>query len=247
MFFIQMLTFLSNPGNCNNLESSNLLEQITIVGPNSIFITITTSFFISLVLSLQIVKEFLYLNAINLVGSVLIFSFIRELSPVLTSIVVIGKIGSFFTAEIATMVVTEQIDSLFILGISPIYYLIVPRVLAVTLLLPVLNLFSVCTSFISSAFICFVFYLISPQLFFLSISYRLLVIDLFKSTIKAIVFGFFISLVSCAWGLTTKGGAKGVGISTTSSVIVCLLLIFVLNCILSYLMFNDSVSSFEML
>nr|ARW69871.1 hypothetical protein [Polysiphonia teges] len=244
--FIKVLTLLVNTNIFLYLDYRNFLEQIIVVGPNSLFITVTTSFFISLVLSLQIVKEFLYLNAINLVSSVLVLSFIRELSPVLTSIIVIGKIGSFFTSEIATMVVTDQIDALLILGINPVYYLIAPRVFAVTLLLPILNLFSIFTSFLSSAFICFVLYLISPQLFFLSISYKFLLSDLIKSITKAVIFGLCVSIVSCVWGITAKGGSQGVGLSTTSSVIVSLLLIFILNFILSYLMFSDLTSSFEM-
>lgn len=165
--FVKLLVFLINPDIFSNMSYKNLIKQIIIVGPESLFITMTTSFFISLVLSLQVVKEFLYLGADNLVSSMLAISFIRELSPVITSIIIIGKVASFFTAELATMVVTEQIDALFVLGISPIYYLILPRILATTLILPFLHLFSLFTSFMSSSFICFVLYNLEPSFFFL--------------------------------------------------------------------------------
>ncbi len=168
--FLKILGSLVNPLILISINKKKLFDQIIIAGPKSLLITAMTSFFISLVFSLQIVKEFLYLNATDLVGSMLAISFIREMSPVLTSIVVIGKVGSFFTSEIATMYFTEQIDSLIILGINPIEYLIIPRVIAVLIMLPILNLFSVLTSFISCSFICFIIYSINP-LFFLILYY----------------------------------------------------------------------------
>lgn len=164
--FLKILLFFLNPNTLISMNFKNLLEQSIIVGPNSLLITMVTSFFISLVLNLQVVKEFLYLNASDLVGSMLAISFIRELSPVLTSIIVIGKIGSFFTSELATMVVTEQIDALLLLGVNPITYLILPRIFAVTLILPLLHIFSVFTSFMSSAFICFTLYGLDSHFFF---------------------------------------------------------------------------------
>lgn len=157
-----MLNIVSN----KVLDYRNFLYCIQNAGFDVLLINIITSFFISLVLSLQIVKEFLYLDAAHLVSSILALSFIRELSPVLTAIIIIGKVGSLFTSEIGTMVVTEQIDALFILGINPVYYLIYPRFLALIVMFPLLNLFSLLTSFFSSAFICFVLYNISPNFFF---------------------------------------------------------------------------------
>lgn len=225
----------------------NLLYQIELVGPSSLFVIITAAFFIGLVFSLQIIKEFLYLNAIGLVGSVLTISFLRELSPVLTSIILIGKIGSYFTAELATMRITEQIDALYILGINPIHYLIIPRIIALVFMLPILNIFSFATSLFSSAFICFTLYNIDPKVFFKSVFCTLSLIDVLKSSLKTVVFGFFIALISCIWGLSAKGGAKGVGISTTSSVVTSLLSVFILDFILSYYMFDKLDSSLKLL
>lgn len=230
-----------------NFHIYNFFSQIYIVGLGSLSVIIISAFFIGLVFSLQIIKEFLYLNAISLVGSVLTISFLRELSPVLTSIILIGKIGSYFTAELATMQVTEQIDALYVLGINPINYLVLPRIIALILMLPILNLFSFITSLFSSAFICFMLYSIDPKIFFESVFYTLSAIDIFKSCIKTIVFGFFIGLISCIWGLTTKGGAKGVGIATTSSVVTSLLCVFILDFLLSYYMFDKLDSSLKIL
>nr|YP_009391788.1 hypothetical protein [Acrosorium ciliolatum]ARW59932.1 hypothetical protein [Acrosorium ciliolatum] len=233
--------------NSINLQLSNVLNQIQIVGPGSLSVIITSAFFIGLVFSLQIVKEFLYLNAISLVGSMLTISFLRELSPVLTSVILIGKVGSYFTSELATMKVTEQIDALYILGISPINYLVIPRVIALILMLPILNFFSFVTSLFSSAFICFTLYNIDPRIFFKSVFYILSIIDIMKSSLKTFIFGFFIALISCIFGLTARGGAKGVGTSTTSSVVISLLSVFILDFILSYYMFNKLDSSLKIL
>nr|YP_009391992.1 hypothetical protein [Periphykon beckeri]ARW60340.1 hypothetical protein [Periphykon beckeri] len=231
----------------SSLEYEDLTNQFILIVPSSLLITMITSFFISLVLSLQIVKEFLYLNASDLVGPILAISFIRELSPVLTSIIVIGKIGSFITAEIATMSVTEQIDALLILGVNPINYLFLPRIIAMLLALPLLNLLSVFTSLMSSSFICVLIYSIDTTFFFCSLIYDFFYLDILKSILKTLIFGLYISVISCVWGFTTRGGSKQVGLSITSSVVTSLICLFILNFILSYLVFNNSVSSFKVL
>nr|YP_009393033.1 hypothetical protein [Bostrychia moritziana]ARW61595.1 hypothetical protein [Bostrychia moritziana] len=248
LFFIKVSFYLFDYSSVFiNLEFLSLLEQIKIVGPSSLFIVIVTSFFISLVFSIQVVKEFLYLNFVDLVGSILALTFIRELSPVLTSIILIGKVGSYFTSELATMVVTEQVDALYLLGISPVNYLIMPRVISVLFLLPFLNFFSILTSLISSSFICFILYNIHPHSFLMSAYSSFSYLDLFKSCLKTVVFGWFISIISCVWGLTTTGGSKGVGKSTTASVVVSLLLVFILDFILSFFMFDSSESLLQVL
>nr|YP_009398614.1 hypothetical protein [Kuetzingia canaliculata]ARW67800.1 hypothetical protein [Kuetzingia canaliculata] len=230
-----------------DLQIIDLFDYLYIVGPSSLFLTMITSFFISLVFSLQIVKEFLYLNAINLIGSIFAISFIREFSPVLTSIIIVGKVGSFFTSELATMTVTEQIDALFILGIDPISYLIVPRMVALVCILPLLNMFALFTGLMSSSFICFLIYNINSQIFFNSVFYKVFLVDLLKSFFKTIIFALIISLISCVWGLTTRGGSKDVGLSTTSSVVTCLIFILILDFILSYYMFDNLASTFQFL
>nr|YP_009396746.1 hypothetical protein [Ophidocladus simpliciusculus]ARW65932.1 hypothetical protein [Ophidocladus simpliciusculus] len=230
-----------------DIEFHNFFDQLYLVGVSSLSITMITAFFISLVFSFQIIKEFLYLNAVDLIGSILSMSFIRELSPVLTAVIFIGKVGAFFTSELATMSVTEQIDALFILGINPIKHLIAPRVLSVILMLPLLNLFFILTSLISSCFFCFLLYSINPIFFFRSVLYDSFYFDLSKSLFKTIIFALSISLISCIWGITTSGGAQGVGLSTTASVVISLISIFVVNFFLSYFMFNSSISSFQVL
>nr|YP_063708.1 conserved hypothetical plastid protein [Gracilaria tenuistipitata var. liui]AAT79783.1 conserved hypothetical plastid protein [Gracilaria tenuistipitata var. liui] len=225
----------------------SVLEQIKIVGPDSLNIVIITAFFLGMVFTIQIVKEFLYINAAALIGSVLTIAFIRELSPVLTSVIIVGRIASYFTAELATMSVTEQLNALYLLETNPLKYLVLPRVIACILMLPCLNIFSFITSLFSSSFICFTVYSIHPEIFFVSSFSSLIVQDIFKSLLKTIVFGFLIASISCFWGLKATGGAKGVGKSTTLSVVTSLLAVFIFDFLLSYIMFSKLGSSIKAL
>nr|YP_010902614.1 hypothetical protein REP55_pgp167 [Hypnea nidulans]WCH54469.1 hypothetical protein [Hypnea nidulans] len=231
----------------SDLEPKILLEIMFIVGPESLSISLITAFFVSIVFTLQIAKEFLYLNATALVGAVVNIAFLRELSPVLTSVIIIGRIGSCFTAELATMKVTQQIDALYVLNTDPLFYLIIPRIISCIILLPALNFLSFVTSLASSAFICFTLYSITPSVFFNSVFSSLLLLDLLKSSLKSMFFGLVISIISCSWGLLAKGGAQGVGKSTTSSVVLSLLFIFIFNFLLSYYMFSDLDSSLKVI
>ena len=214
----------------------DLLQQVQIMGIGSLSIVLLTACFIGMVFTFQVAKEFTALNATHLVGSVLTITFVRELAPVLTGVIVAGRIGSAFTAEIATMKVTDQIDVLFILNTDPFYYLVIPRVYACILMLPILNIFALATSISSSILIGFILYNIPVSVFLTSSNISLL--DLVYSLFKAIVFGFIIGVISCSWGLSTTGGAKNVGKSTTSSVVTILVVIFIIDFILSYCMFN---------
>nr|YP_009391377.1 hypothetical protein [Platysiphonia delicata]ARW59521.1 hypothetical protein [Platysiphonia delicata] len=228
-----------NMSNLNQISLFILFEQIFLAFTESLSIVIVTAFFIGLVFSLQIIKEFLYLNATNLVGCILAISFLRELSPVLTSVVVIGKIGSYVTAELSSMKTSEQIDNLYVLGIDPINYLVLPRVWALVFILPVLNYIAFITSLLSGSFICFVLYSIDSSSFFLSALSCLSYLDILKSCLKTVIFALIISIFSCSYGLNSFGGSKGVGKSTTLAVVTSLLTIFVSDFLLSYYMFNN--------
>nr|AYR06543.1 hypothetical protein [Rhodogorgon sp.] len=225
----------------------HVIEQMIIVGPGSLTIALLTSCFVGMVFTLQVAKEFLYLNATSTVGAILTFAFVRELCPVLTSIIVAGRVGSSFTAEIATMKVTDQIDALYLLKTDPLLYLVIPRLIACVSMLPILNILSLITSLASSIFVCFIFYNINPSVFLISSFSALSLLDIVKSSVKTMLFGFMFSNISCSWGLTTTGGSKGIGQSTTSSVVTSLLMIFVIDFILSYLMFNHVDSAIKSL
>ncbi|MGL5510555.1 MAG: ABC transporter permease, partial [Microcoleaceae cyanobacterium] len=118
----------------------NTIEQMAIVGPESLLIALVTATFVGMVFTIQVTREFLVFGAGNFSGGVLALTLGRELSPVLTAVVIAGRVGSAFAAEIGTMKVTEQIDALYMLKTDPVDYLVIPRVIACTLMVPVLNL-----------------------------------------------------------------------------------------------------------
>lgn len=127
------------------IHRRNTLEQLAAVGPDSLFIALLTAIFVGAVFTIQVAREFITFGAGNIVGGVLAVALTRELSPVLTAVIIAGRVGSAFAAEIGTMRVTEQIDALLMLKTDPIDYLVIPRVLACCIMLPILTLLSLVT------------------------------------------------------------------------------------------------------
>jgi len=215
----------------------NTLEQLAIVGSDSLFIALLTAISVGAVFTIQVAREFINFGAGNVVGGVLSLALTRELSPVLTAVVLAGRVGSAFAAEIGTMRVTEQIDAMLMLKTDPIDYLVIPRLLACFFMLPVLTLLSLVTGMLGGFVIANNIYSLSDTVFFDSARSFLGVWDVYTAVIKACCFGILIAIIGCSWGLTTTGGAKGVGQSTTAAVVTALLMIFVSNFFLSWLMF----------
>jgi phospholipid/cholesterol/gamma-HCH transport system permease protein len=220
------------------IHKRNTLEQMALVGPESLLISLVTAVSVGMVFTIQVAREFVSLGATTAVGGVLAIALSRELAPVLTAVVIAGRVGSAFAAEIGTMKVTEQIDALYILKTDPIDYLVTPRVIACGLMLPILTIFSLLTGLMGGLLVAKSLYNIDYAIFLNSIRNFLDVWDLFSSLIKSMVFGGLIAIIGCSWGLTTRGGAKGVGQSTTTAVVTALLAIFVTNFFMSWLMFQ---------
>jgi len=221
----------------------NTLEQMAAVGPDSVFIALLTAIFVGAVFTIQVAREFINFGAGNIVGGVLSLALTRELSPVLTAVVLAGRVGSAFAAEIGTMRVTEQIDALLLLRTDPIDYLVIPRMIACCLMLPILTLLSLITGIIGGFIIATNIYGLSDTVFLDSARDFLNTWDICSALVKAVCFGLLIAVIGCSWGLTTTGGAKGVGQSTTTAVVTALLLIFVSNFFLSWLMFQGAGSA----
>jgi len=220
------------------IHRRNTLEQMAAVGPDSVFIALVTAIFVGAVFTIQVAREFINFGAGNIIGGVLSVALTRELAPVLTAVVLAGRVGSAFAAEIGTMRVTEQIDAMLMLKTDPIDYLVIPRVLACCLMLPILTLLSLVTGMFGGFLIATNIYNLSDTVFIDSARNFLGIWDIFSAMIKACCFGVLIAVIGCSWGLTTTGGAKGVGQSTTTAVVTALLIIFVSNFFLSWLMFQ---------
>ncbi len=225
------------------INRRNTVEQMSAVGPESLIIALITAAFVGMVFTIQVSREFINLGAGTAVGGVLALSLARELAPVLTAVILAGRVGSAFAAEIGTMRVTEQIDALYMLKTDPIDYLVIPRVIACCLMLPILTLLSLITGMVGGMFIANGLYGISHSVFLNSARNFLSLWDLCSAPIKGFVFGALIAIIGSSWGLTTTGGAKGVGQSTTAAVVTSLLAIFIVNFFLSYLMFQGTGSA----
>lgn len=225
------------------IHRRNTLEQMSVVGPDSLLVALITAAFVGMVFTIQVAKEFINFGAITAVGGVLALSLTRELGPVLTAVILAGRVGSAFAAEIGTMRVTEQIDALYMLNTDPVDYLVIPRLLACCLMLPILTILSLITGMTGGLIVATSFYGISQSVFLESAKNFLDLWDLWTGLIKAVVFGALIAIIGSSWGLTTTGGAKGVGQSTTAAVVTSLLAIFIANFFLSWLMFQGGDSA----
>lgn len=214
------------------------IQQIARVGPQTLGVSLLTSSFVGMVFTIQFCKEFAKVGLKNAIGGLLGLAFARELTPVICAIVLTGRIGSSIAAELGTMQVTEQVDQLTVLGTDPVDYLVIPRVIACALSLPILSLISFAQSLAASIFLADLRYGVTPNVIIDSAAKYLEPSDIGIMTAKSIAFGAVIAVISCGWGTTTTGGAKGVGESTTASVVISLTAIFVVDFVLSLIFFN---------
>ncbi len=215
------------------------VEQMVEVGVNSFPVVFFTAMFTGMVLALQSYTGFKRFGAESMVGTVVGLSMTRELGPVLTALVVTGRAGSSMTAQLGTMRVTEQIDALYTLATNPIKYLVVPRVIAGTIMLPLLTVVADFVG-IMGGFAIGVFMLGANPVLYMEKTFEFMELnDVFSGIFKAMVFGFIISIVGCYEGFYTEGGAEGVGSATTRSVVLGFMLIFIANYILTALLFSN--------
>ena len=220
-------------------DFSSGVEQMMAVGPASLIIALVTAAVIGMVFTIQVAREFLQLGAGSAVGGILALALARELSPVMMGVVVAGRVGSAFAAEIGTMRVSEQIDALYMLNTDPVEYLVIPRLVACCIMVPALSILALFTG-LAGGLIVAQGYGIADTVFLDSIHDFLHVWDIVCGPIKGLVFGALTAIIGCSWGLTTRGGAKGVGQSTTAAVVTSLLAIFVSDLFLSWLMFQGT-------
>lgn len=214
----------------SKLEVEETAKQSVKIGVDSFLVTALTSFFTGMVLSLQMGQTTRNLfNEPIYVGTMVAFSLVKELGPVLTSLVVAGRAGAVITAEIGTMRVTEQIDALYTLGTNPTRHLLVPRFIAFLLTLPLLTIFADFIGIIGGCIVGVVKLNIPVPVYFDDILTYLSFKDVMHGFVKTYFFAFMIAMVSCHKGMNTSGGAEGVGKSTTEAVVVSMVLVMVLD------------------
>lgn len=215
-----------------------VFEQMVKVGFESLPLALVTSAFVGMVFAIQIAGEFSRFGAGKFVGGLMAIAMAREFGPAITGIVVAARVAAAITAELGTMQVTEQIDALKALGASPERYLVIPRFLATTFMLPLLTILTIITGFTGGFVVAIYVGRINPVQYMETAQNMVKLWDVFGGILKTAVFGMIISIIACYKGLTTKGGAKGVGEATTSSVVVTLISLFIVNYFLSMLFFR---------
>ncbi len=214
----------------SKLESEQIFKQTVRIGIDSLGVVALTSLFTGMVLSLQ--SGYTSKNLFNeplYIGTLVGFSLVKELAPVLTAIVVAGRAGSNITAEIASMAVSEQLNALYTLGTNPYSYLFVPRYIAFLIALPVLTLFANIIGILGGFFVASIKLSVPSTVFFDDIFQFMEIKNFMHGFIKTFFFAFTIATISCYKGLYTSGGAEGVGKATTQSVVLSMIMILVID------------------
>jgi phospholipid/cholesterol/gamma-HCH transport system permease protein len=203
------------------------IAQMDIVGVGSLPIAMLAAFFIGAVLALQTASTLEAFGAQNYTGRLVATSLVRELGPVLTCILLAGRIGSGIAAELGSMKVSEQIDAMRALGTDPLRKLVLPRIVALVIMSPTLTVFANVVGTLGGLLISLTLLQIPASVYNTSARDALNYHDIFGGLLKPVVFGFIIAVVGCRCGLRTQGGTVGVGRSTTQSVVMSILLILI--------------------
>ena len=214
-------------------ERRNIFSQLDKVGVQSLSVVAIVGAFTGMVLVVQTYYQLHKLSAETVAGAIVGLSITRELGPVLTGLMLAGRVGAAFTAEIGTMKVTEQVDALHTLATNPIKYLVVPRFVACILLVPVLTVFADFIGILGGYIVGVDVLGINSSFYLTNMKRYLELIDIMGGLAKSCVFGMIIAIIGCYKGLSTKGGAEGVGKATTSAVVTSYILIIVADFFIS--------------
>jgi phospholipid/cholesterol/gamma-HCH transport system permease protein len=217
---------------------NDLMQELLEAGPASFLIVLITALAAGTVFNIQVVAELSKQGATSAVGGLLALGLSREIAPLLTATLLTGKVATAYAAQLGTMKVTEQIDAITMLRTDPVQYLVVPRVLAMVIMAPVQCLLFFWVGIWSGQMSSSWLYNIPPSTFWNSMRTWMQPDDLPSMLIKALVFGLQIAVIACGWGLTTKGGPKEVGTSTTGAVVMILVTVALVDALLTKLLFG---------
>jgi phospholipid/cholesterol/gamma-HCH transport system permease protein len=218
------------------LRPGQLLMSLAFIGSGSTFIVVLVGLFTGMAFTVSTIVGFRQFSAEGMVGGVVALALARELAPVLAAVVVTARAGSTMASELGNMRVTEQIDAITTMGVSPVQYLVVPRVLATTLVLPLLAVCFGIAGQLGAYLVAVVWQGLDPGVFIDKITQFLEVRDLRMMGIKSLVFGFLVSVICCKKGFSASGGARGVGDATAKAVVTSIVAIFAFDYILTTLM-----------
>jgi len=217
---------------------NDLMVELMEAGPGSFLIVIITGLAAGTVFNIQAASELVKQGAGSTVGGILALGLAREIAPILTATLVTGKVATAYAAQLGTMKVTEQIDAITMLRTDPVQYLVVPRVLAMLIMTPVQCLAFFAVAMWSGQVSSTLLYQIPPSVFWNSVRTWMEPDDLPSMLLKAVVFGLQIAVIACGWGLTTRGGPKEVGTSTTGAVVMIPVTVALMDALLTKLLFG---------
>jgi phospholipid/cholesterol/gamma-HCH transport system permease protein len=208
---------------------SDMVQQADAIGVGSVPIVLLTGFFTGAVLALQAANTLERFGSINLIGELVSTSMVRELGPVLTSLMVAGRNSSGMASELGSMVVTEQIDAMRALGTDPMKKLVTPRVVATVFMLFFLAIISDLVGLTGGLMVAKVLLGLDARTYWYNAWQTLVFQDVFMGLVKPVLFGFIISTIGCFYGMNTSGGTQGVGRSTTQAMVASSVLILVFD------------------
>jgi phospholipid/cholesterol/gamma-HCH transport system permease protein len=217
---------------------NDLMQELMEAGPGSFLIVLITALAAGTVFNIQVAAELSKQGASATVGGLLALGLSREIAPLLTATLLTGKVATAYAAQIGTMKVTEQIDAITMLRTDPVEYLVVPRVVAMVIMAPVQCLLFFWVGIWSGQVSSTLLYNIPPAVFWNSVRTWMEPNDLPSMLLKAVVFGLQIAVIACGWGLTTRGGPKEVGTSTTGAVVMILVTVALMDALLTKLLFS---------
>jgi len=221
-------------------QRQKVFEQFFEIGNASLLMVCILSFFIGGVIALQTGPVLVERGLASAVGSVVGVSICKELAPVMMSILIAGRIGSAMAAEIGSMRVYQEIDALRTMNINPIHYLVLPRMSAIAVALPLLVIFAVLVGWLGGAFVCFANNRIEMSFaaFYSALRDVVQLKDVANGVFKSFVFALIIAVVSCHQGLVTRGGPRGIGRSVTKAVVNSIVLIVISDYVLTRILLS---------
>jgi phospholipid/cholesterol/gamma-HCH transport system permease protein len=221
-------------------QRQKLFDQFFEIGNASLLMVCILSFFIGGVITLHTAPLLVKRGLSSAVGGVVGVSICKELAPVMMSILIAGRIGSAMAAEIGSMRVYQEIDALRTMNISPIHYLVLPRLTAIAVALPLLVVFAILVGWLGGAFVCFANHEIDISFasFFATLRDAVDIKDVANGVFKSFIFGLVIGVVCCHQGLVTRGGPRGIGRSVTKAVVNSIVLIVILDYVLTRILLD---------
>src|SRR6266850_2700860 len=215
-----------------------IVDQMSAIGVGSLWLVTVVSLFTGAVAAVQAAYQFSSVVPLKYIGAVIIRSVIIELGPVLTALVVGGRVGASIAAELGTMKVTEQIDALRAMAINPVRYLVVPRLIAAVVMLPVVTIFSDAIAVFGGYVVAVTTVHVSTHTYVTGLKQFFFLKDLYSGLLKSMFFGGIIGTMGCYYGFRTEGGAEGVGIATTRAVVGACVLVLITDYLLANFLFR---------